>query len=247
MTGNVAEWTLTNGDADIISYPQQDNIMSICHQYWYASTYCNKGGSWYDKTPSLYKRVKTAPCYGWIDTSYSSYNPIDYPNCWGVHGFRVVRRKDVVRPTAVCEFKEDFESWPVKTSSEDLTVTTAAGEWKMSSSCYLNEDASIAVSGIKYLESSSTSYLYLPSLKNRLVEVRMKVRNANSYSRTLYLESGNDKDGYISRSISIPEYSDWRVISLCPTADATTYRIGASSSNLYIDDIEIWTVPREAE
>jgi hypothetical protein len=75
----------------------------------------------------------------------------------------------------------------------------------------------------------------------------MKVHNTDSNSRSVSLYCGNDKDGYTYRSISIPGYSDWRVISLCPTADATTYRIGASSSNLYIDDIEIWTVPREAE
>lgn len=245
MTGNVAEWTLTNGDAEIISYPQQDDIMSLCHQYWYASTYCNKGGSWYDEMPALYKRVKTEPCYGWID---SSYNPINNPYRWGVRGFRVVRRKDVVRPTAVCEFKEDFESWPVKTSSEDLTVTTAAGEWRMRGYCHLKEDASMAASGKKYVECDNTSSagLYLPSLKNRLVEVRMKVRNTSSSPQSVYLYSGNDKDGYTSRSISIPGYSDWRVISLCPTADATTYRI-RPGSDLYIDDLEIWTVPRTAE
>jgi formylglycine-generating enzyme required for sulfatase activity len=244
MTGNVAEWTLTNGDAEITSYPQQDDIMSLCHQYWYASTYCNKGGSWYDGMPALYKRVKTEPCYGWID---SSYNPIAYSDRWGVRGFRVVRRKDIVRPTAVCEFKEDFESWPVKISSGDMSVTTSAGEWQLIGSVRIEEDEAFSASGKKFVffEGSSKG-IVLPSLRDRLIEIRLKVRNARSSSNSLHLDSVDDKNRYTRRSVSIPAYSGWCVVSLTPTADVTLYRLSGSNGPC-IDDLEIWTVPRAAE
>lgn len=252
MTGNVAEWTLTNGDADIISYPQQDNIMSLCNQYWYASTYCNKGGSWYEDAPLLYKRVKTAPCYGW--TSDYAYN-------WGVRGFRVVRRKDVVRPTAVCEFKEDFESWPVKTSSyydDETIVTTSAGDWKIESNSYIKNDETIATQAKKVVELTSSTKIYLPALQNHLVEIRVKVRNKNSSaSWFLCLSSGDNIDSYTTRlSSDIPKSADWQTISLTPTKDAKFHHLsidmnhGSSSSStsyIVIDDLEIWTVPRTAE
>lgn len=233
MIGNVAEWMLTNYKTEVAEYPQYEDIMSLCNQYYYGIdvSYSYRGGDYSSSTPAIYKRSGSK-------SGYSRYI-----------GFRVVRRKDIVRPTAVCEFKEDFESWPVKTSFGEVTVTTGAGEWKMDDELYLNEDVSIVASGRKCLRGNgfSSSQLYLPSLKNRLVELRMKVRNTSSGSQSVYLYSGNDKDGYTSRSILISEYSDWHVISLCPTADATTYRIYAGNSNLYIDDLEIWTVPRTAE
>lgn len=232
MIGNVAEWTITNYKTEVAKYPQYENITSFCNLYYYGIdiSYSYRGGD-YSSTPAIYKR----------SGSNSGYSR-DI-------GFRVVRRKDVVRPTAVCEFKEDFESWPVKTSSDDLTVTTAAGEWKMKGHFYLKEDSSIAASGKKSVECCNCSKdgLYFPLLTNRLTEVRIKVCNPHNGSLSIYLESGNDKDGYTSRSISIPEYSDWHIISLCPTADATTYRIRTNASSFYIDDLEIWTVPRTAE
>lgn len=224
MTGNVAEWTLTNGETETADYPQAENIMSSCHQYWYASTYCYRGGSYGTSDPAIYKR------------GYSK--PGDY---WSYRGFRVVRRQDSSRPVSVCEFKEDFETWPTKEKYGETTVTTTAGEWKLDGYVYIKNDEELANSGSKvvYFDGSS---LYLPSLTNQLVEVRMKVRNLGSNERTVYLYSGNETDGYTYRSVSIPEYSGWREISLSPTKDATTYRL--QGGGLYIDDLEIWTIPR---
>jgi hypothetical protein len=175
-----------------------------------------------------------------------------------VHGFRVVRRKDVVRPTAVCEFKEDFESWSVKelsSSSEETSVRTSVGEWKMKAYSSINYDETLTTLNKKVIEFGYNSRLYLPILKNHLVEIRMKVRNKNgSGSWTVNLSSGEDKS---RKSIIVQRNADWQMISLTPMKDVENNYItieldegGASSgSNRYIvvDDLEIWTVPRTVE
>lgn len=226
MTGNVAEWTLTSGSYGIAIYPQQEAVMSPCHQYWYASTLCYKGGSWADIKPAIYVRSSAE------QTSY-----------WSFCGFRVVRRHEVSRPQALREIFEDFETWPEKTDYGEKTVTVAAGTWKLDRYSYLLNNKENAYSGTKY----ATVYdrLYLPALASQLVEVRMKVRNTSNNSREVHLSSGNATDGYTSRSYSVAAYSDYQTISLTPTRDAESYYIYASS-DVYIDDIEIWTIPRTA-
>lgn len=228
MTGNVAEWTLTNGDTETADYPQAENIMSSCHQYWYASTYCYRGGDCSTSDPAIYKRGYSKPGEN-----------LRYI------GFRVVRRQDSSRPLSVCEFKESFEAWQTKEKYEETTVTTTAGEWKLDSNVFIKNDEELANSGSKVVYFTYYDYLYLPSLTNQLVEVRMKVRNLGSDERTVYLYSENETDGYTYRSVSIPEYSGWREISLSPTKDATTYRL--RGVDLCIDDLEIWTIPRTNE
>lgn len=138
---------------------------------------------------------------------------------------------------------EDFETWAIKTSYDTTTQTTSAGTWKIGYYAYVKDNADNAYSGSKYL--SGSDYVVLPTLNSVLVEIRCKVRNPQSYSRTIYLSAGNDKDGYMDCSVTIPEYSDYQTVSLSPAQNASTYKI--TFGDLYLDDLEIWTIPRATE
>jgi predicted transcriptional regulator len=75
----------------------------------------------------------------------------------------------------------------------------------------------------------------------------MKVRNNSNMLQHVDVGTEDDKGVYTYRSISISGASNWCDISFWPITGETTYRIDAGGSNLCIDDLEIWTVPREAE
>ena len=234
VIGNVAEWTLTTSGYSVESYPQQESLVADRNMPAYgvsASSIC-RGSSVFGGTVATYYRRD----HKRTDFYYNYNGPSGYYN-----GFRVLRRAGGDRPAAVCEIVEDFESWATKTSSGSATRTTDAGEWRLESEIYIRESSDKANSGIKYLTGG---YLYLPSLQTQLVEIRCKIRNPCSYSCTVYLESGNSKDGYTERSVTIPAYSDYQTISLSPTRDAISYRL--SFYGLYLDDLEIWTIPRVA-
>lgn len=80
-----------------------------------------------------------------------------------------------------------------------------------------------------------------PSFKGCLVEVRLKVQRTNSGNTNINLGAGNDTEGYVVRSVSVPSNSDYVLTSLSPAMDSERYYI--SADGLYIDDIEIWTIP----
>lgn len=231
IIGNVAEWTLTTSGYGVESYPQQESLVAARNMPAYgvsASSIC-RGSSVFGGSVAIYFRREHERTKYYYNYSASS----GYYN-----GFRVLRRDGDDRPTAVCEIKEDFETWEIKTSSSYTTQSTSAGEWRFY--VYVRDNAAYAYSGCKYLYGSE--YLYLPDITNQLVEIRCRIRNSSSDSRSISLGSGNSIDGYTGRSVTIPAYSDYHTISLSPTRDASSYRL--DFYGLYLDDIEIWTIPR---
>lgn len=219
MTGNMAEWTLTSGDYEIASYPQQENLLEARHLFWLANdSFFTKGGSYGDSDPAIYMRGGAHMDSG--------------------DGFRVARRFGAERPAAVCEIFEDFESWP---ENGDKTVVADSGTWTMSGYIYLQNEQTNAFSGSKYV-SLQSGKLTLPAMSNQVVEIRMKVKNVHSVAHNLYVYSGTS-----SQYIPVQARSEYTTLSFTPTKDVTSYYISPSSDGgpyLYIDDIEIWTIPR---
>ena len=227
VIGNVAEWTLTTSGYSVESYSPQESLLATRNMpaYGVDRNSIIRGGS-YNGSLGVYYRDSVVRA-----SLYNNYN---------TSGFRVARRDGGDRPTAICEISENFESWVTKSSSSATTQTTEAGVWSLNPYLYVRDRAEDACSGSKYV--SGSDYLYIPSLQNQLVEIRCKVRNPNNGSDSIALYCGNSKDGYTSRSVSIPAYSDYQTISLSPTQNAPSYRL--TISNLYLDDLEIWTIPR---
>ena len=231
VIGNVAEWTLTTSEYSVESYPQQESLLDERNMpaYGVEGSSIFRGGSCYGDTFGIYYRNSISR------TSFGASGN----NYFGRRGFRVARRDGGDRPFAVCEINEDFESWATKTSSADTTQTTSAGTWALGGSVYVYDNTDKANSGRKLLYGYNSAYLYFPSLQNQLVEIRCKVKNPNSSSHSISLQFSG---GWGGLSVSIPAYSDYQTISLSPTQDATSYRL--SFYGLYLDDLEIWTIPR---
>lgn len=231
MSGNVAEWTLTSGAYEISSYPQQENVHDLRHQYWFATNLCYKGGSWQDNNPAVYIRESALP------TSY-----------WASRGFRVARRYDAPeRHIASREIFEQFESWPEKTDHGELTVSVASGQWIMTDWVKLETNTENAFSGLKCINVYNPGRIYFPAITNRLVEVQMKVKNSSSSPYYVKLYSGNTTSGYTYRSTLVPAYCGYTTISIQPAQDAESYYLGLDNiyGYFYIDDLEIWTIPRD--
>ena len=242
VIGNVAEYTLTAylTGYGIETYPQEEALLSDRNMPMYGDNgaVITRGGSAWNAIGifSRKEQVKNSYLYDYV----GGWTSADAPRV----GFRVCRRHDVVRPVAICEIRENFETWASKTSYGTATQTTSAGNWKLESWIFVREDSDNTYSGINYLYFDGGE-LYFPPLVSRLVEVRCKVRNPTASSHDVSLYCGNSTDGYTSRGVSIPAYSDYQTIVLSPSQAASSYFI--SANGLYIDDLEIWTIPRTIE
>ncbi len=232
VIGNVAEWTLTTSGYSVETYPQQESLVAARNMpaYGVDGSSIFRGGSCYGDTPEIYYRNSISRTI--FGTSGNNH--------FGRRGFRVARRDGGDRPNAVCEIKEDFEMWTTKTSDGATTQATSAGTWGLNPYVYVRDNENRAFSGSKYL--SGGDYVRLPNLNSIPVEIRCKVRNPESSSKTISLYAGNDLDGYKHCSVTIPKNSDYQTISLSPSQDASSYKI--TWSGLYLDDLEIWTIPR---
>lgn len=231
VCGNVAEWTLTtSSDAyPIDSYPAQDDLLDARNEpaYGVDGNSIRRGGDHGSSDVAVYARANQRR------TDYGAYN-----------GFRVVRRHDVKRPTATMEVFENFETWAVKTSDGATDIAAKSGVWHLESYTRIVDDVTCAYSASKYYCGTHWygTELYFPTLTGKLVEVRMRVRNPTKDDRDVKLISVDAVDNRVERVVRILADTDYQLISLSPDREGLKYCL--KSEQLYIDDIELWTIPR---
>lgn len=234
VCGNVAEWTLTTASDSfsVESYPDHDDLLSARNEpaYGVDGSSIRRGGDHGGTDIAIYARANQRR------SDYTVYN-----------GFRVIRRYGVERPASKMEVFEDFESWPIKLSIKDETVTSNAGNWLIEGSGKIVDDAPNAYSGNRYFCNVEDSYyhaLYFPNLKGILVEVRMRVKNIGRYEGGVELITKDAVGNATYRSVKIEPDSGYRIISLSPAYDGVSYCIQCNKG-LCVDDLEIWTIPRD--
>ena len=234
VCGNVAEWTLTTASDSfsVESYPDHDDLLSARNEpaYGVDGSSIRRGGDHGGTDIAIYARANQRR------SDYTVYN-----------GFRVIRRHGVERPASKMEVFEDFESWPIKLSIKDETVTSNAGNWLIEGSGKIVDDAPNAYSGNRYFCNVEDLYyhaLYFPNLKGILVEVRMRVKNIGRYEGGVELITKDAVGNATYRSVKIEPDSGYRIISLSPAYDGVSYCIQCNKG-LCVDDLEIWTIPRD--
>ncbi|MGN0890247.1 MAG: formylglycine-generating enzyme family protein [Candidatus Spyradenecus sp.] len=235
VIGNVAEWTRSQSDYTIETYPQQESLLAVRNSLYFVSSRITKGCS----TNAMYQRSGYKQV--WARTSYPSHSDSYFSNALssGYYlGFRPIRRLDAEEGVVKLAVAENFDTWALKEYGEK-TVTTTAGNWKLSTYLYVR-DQGIDGSRALYTDSST---LYFPVLADQLCFVRLKAKNTNTSSRTLYVECDL---GYAA-SVSVPaNMSEFRTFTLPAKPNGSDYYLYVSNSGVIIDDLELWTVPEEA-
>ena len=83
--------------------------------------------------------------------------------------------------------------------------------------------------------------LVLPVLSGRLVFVRMKVKSIDDYTKNLYCQSDHGSGEYVR----LPAYmSAFKTVDIPAVLDAANYKVYLGGE-VYIDEIELWTVQKE--
>ena len=229
IIGNAAEWTRTQ-DCETEAYPQQESLFALCNSPYFLENQIIKGladGAIYERAD--YGRTEVTEEYAYHTTS-GRYTAAFF-------GFRPIRRHNATDVVATCAISENFETWPQLSSYGEKTITVASGEWNVSD--YI-ETEDVGIGGSRGLESSS-GYLTFPVLDAQICTVRVKAKTTSSSSRLLYVtcDKGN------GASVSIPAYTEtFKTVTLQAPVDGKNYRLYIQSG-LIIDDLEIWTVPRE--
>lgn len=223
VIGNATEWTRTS-NYTIASYPQQEDLLETRHsELLRVSKIYRSSGS-----QAIYWR-------GYYDS-----------NTYYSRGFRPIRRLGAtdwpnVMAQVTLAVSENFDTWELKTSGGEKTVTTEAGDWKMGT------DFRVDARGVEESRALYTVYLanfYFPTLADQLCFVRLKAKNTSSSSRTLYVTCDQ---GYVA-SVTLPaNMSEFRTFTLPAKPNGSDYRLCVSERGVIIDDLELWTVPKEAE
>lgn len=218
VIANATEWTRSR-DYTIESYPQQESLSSDRHWTWKSDARIFKGRS----DDMLYWRGSTPmPNLG------SYRNAI---------GFRPVRRQEGVEETLAVV--ENFDTWTLKTEDASTTQTTIDGIWKLDD-LYVQD---VGVNGSRAVRSSGC--LYFPSLTGQLSFIRFKAKNTyDTSSRKVYLEDNLGNGSSVSLPANMQEFKEY---TLMASPGAERYYLDLYGSDVIIDDLELWTVPRESK
>lgn len=221
VVGNAAEWTRTQ-DTLTETYPQEESLVAFSNLPYGSADQIVKGAS----SEALYKRAT----HSREKMEHDKYYNIFFT-------FRPVRRHNVTDAKVTCAISEDFDTWPLGDGS--ATITAATGKWKIDSEASIEDVGVDGSRGLRVTFSSST--LTFPELKDQVCFVRVKVRNPSNSSR--YLSVTCDKghgDG-----VSVPAYTEtFKTITLQALTNGKNYQLYVRDY-LIIDDLEIWTVPKE--
>ena len=154
-------------------------------------------------------------------------------------GFRPVRRQEGVDLKPTLAVAENFDCWTLKKQNGETTQTTVDGIWKLGYSLCVQD---VGVNGSRAVSSGSGS-LYFPSLTDQLCFIRFKAKNTHeTYSRTVYLRGGTET--YFSLPANMQEFKEYTLMT-SPGADS--YWLYIPDGGVIIDDLELWTVPRESK
>lgn len=220
VIGNADEWTRTF-DYTIASYPQQEDLLSARHNEHLTDLKIYRGRG----SNALY----------WRDSISQS----------NTAGFRPIRRLGAtdwsdLMAQATLAVAENFDTWELKTGSGEKTVTTAAGNWKMGTNFRVDARG---VEESRALYTVNWENFYFPTLTDQLCFVRLKAKNTYSYSRPLSVEC----DLGPMASVTLPaNMSEFQTFTLPVMPKGSDYRLYVSGSGVVIDDLELWTVPKEA-
>jgi len=239
VIGNVDEWCRSTPIATE-SYPQQETLTNSPNLIATSAARAFRGGSWGDSSSSV-----ALKCYYRQSTSSTDSDNGD------LNGFRVVRRNtDYVDAQPVCEKRENFDGadWPVR-SSGTWTNTAASGTWVGSSSISVRNDPTNANSSagcICLYPNYNTGYLTLPSTTGQLVGVACKARAFASDSSGYIEFDEYDGTSWNSCATFTVSGTGYRNINLTVTLQNVNsgkkFRI--CGYYLYLDDMELYTVPR---
>ena len=209
-------------------YPQEESLVALCNSPYIIRDQIVKG----IRFSALYARSS----YSRTTMTESLYLNGRYQNFF--FGFRPVRRHNATDVKVTCAISESFDTWPLKTSSGTETINTATGKWVVESAGRIEN---VGVNGSRGLQAVGTFSLIFPSLEEQICFIRFKVKNPSSSSRDLYITSSNGSEPFIS----IPAYTNsFETITAQVSIGGENYQLRIYSS-LIIDDLEIWTVPKE--
>ena len=222
VVGNAAEWTRTQ-DCLTEDYPQEESLFALCNLPYGSADQIVKGAS----SDALYKR---AP-HSRKKMEHDGYYNIFFT-------FRPVRRHNATDTKVICSISESFDTWPLKTSSGTETINTATGKWVVE---YAGRIENVGVNGSRGLRASGYFYLTFPELKDQVCFVRVKVRNPSNSSLDLYVTCDKGRGD----RVSVPAYTEtFKTITLQALTNGKNYQLYVDGY-LIIDDLEIWTVPKE--
>lgn len=231
VIGNMAEWTRSCNQT-VESYATQESLLDYRHNPYLVSTKILKGR----REEMLHHRhpEQQSRHHYYYSSNYYSRDAI---------GFRPVRRQEVadLRPTLAVA--ENFDTWTLKTKNGETTQTTADGTWELGSYLYVQD---VGVSGSRAVKiTSSYTSLYFPTLTDQLCFIRFKAKNTyetSSRSARLYDNLGNET------SVSLPaNMQEFKVYTLMASPGAERYYLHFFDGGVIIDDLELWTVPRESK
>lgn len=248
------------------TYPQQDSLlagvnnpylrcddvpMGTVYGYGYTMPMFNyKTIRGYD-SGKLHERLGGCMSYCGILTgfsisssSYSSWVAPNFQEC--PVGFRVARRGEVLSAKAACGVNENFDKLDAVTDELLKGEFALSGcMWNLNSVCY---DATHGVDGSPCLRTQGNylTRIVLPKVSGNVCCIRFKYRCSDSkstsggYDLRMYYE----KNGSENSTTIISRGTDdlYEQITFYPETDASNYSLGYGSSNMFIDDIEIWTV-----
>lgn len=227
VIGNVAEWTRSHSDYTIETYPQQESLIALRNLPYFTANQITKGYS----SNAIYQRR------GYTQTYTPSYSSGYYL------GFRPIRRLGAtdwpdLMAQATLAVVENFDTWE-KTTPYEKTVTTAAGNWTLSSRLFVR---AVGVDGSRALCTDNSETLYFPTLTDQLCFVRLKAKNTSSYSQTLSVVCDLGSLASVTLPAKMSEFQTFTVPVLPKGSD---YRLCVDDSGVVIDDLELWTVPKE--
>ena len=221
VIGNASEWTLSQ-NYTIESYPQQESL--LIERHWP-----------YMSASRVYKGNSGKMLHWWSYSNGTGY---------GI-GFRPVRRQEMTDLKPTLAVAENFDSWALKSNSSVTTQVTTAGTWELNG--YINvENVGIEDSrAVRWHSYSSGGYFFFPDLTDQLCFIRFKAKNLeDENSRTIYLKSSLG----VCSSVTLPaNMSEFKTYTLMAIPNAKTYYLYGDAFNVILDDLELWTVPREAE
>ena len=154
-------------------------------------------------------------------------------------GFRPVRRASGVEDIALTrEVFEDFNTITTASSSFSHNGMT----WSVDSGYDKCFQPTVGLNGSGGVKSNNGGrIMLLPALNGRLCFVRLKARNVSSYSESVYVNSSLGVAEYVPLSAYMSEFAAYQIPVVL---NATDYDI-LLSSYYALDDIELWTVPRQ--
>ena len=243
VVGNAAEWTRTLFDSTVETYPTNESLADDRNIPYASGSRVVKG-----LKDGTYVRKGLSP----EEDYYVNRASVSYKAF--AAGFRVVRREDgVADVSARLAVKEDFETWSVRSDGSTTAYVSNGYKWIVGHDAIVQDD--YAFSGSKAIDCDShysigapsetiTEYFFLPELSEQIFEVRMRVRNGTAYDQSLKLYSGDspnfDSDGCYSISVTVPALTNFDLFTFRPACNGK--RNFLLWYNLYIDDIEIYTI-----